>query len=132
MGSNAIIAGLGSVGLAYFEQLIDKSFAKSQHAFEELHKSVDYRLQSLEEALDERSKIQKVLSGKTKKLCKFANLFNNPTYDICDQGYNANQVVGPDQGQPDNNGLVDSPDYSPLQALHEVDEKGPCSINGKY
>jgi hypothetical protein len=28
-------------------------------------------------------------------LCKFANLFNNPTYEICNSGFEPGQVVGP-------------------------------------
>ena len=76
--------------------LIDQSYAKSQRAFEEVHLSADKRLNRLEEALEDRSEAQKMFNGKTKILCKFANVFNNPTYDICNQGYDAEQVVGPD------------------------------------
>ena len=39
-----------------------------------------------------RGKEQEKLSLKTKWLCKFANLFNNPTYEICDRGFDGGQV----------------------------------------
>ena len=28
-------------------------------------------------------------------LCKFANLFNNPVYEMCEKGFDASQIVGP-------------------------------------
>ena len=39
-----------------------------------------------------RGKEQEKLSLKAKALCKFANLFNNPTYRICDRGFDGLQV----------------------------------------
>ena len=101
LGSSAILGGLGSAGFAYFLHVIDQSYDKSQRAFEKLHQSANHRLQRLEEALIDRSKEQKKLDDKTKILCKFANLFNNPTFDICSQGYDANQVILHDNGEYD-------------------------------
>ena len=40
-----------------------------------------------------RGKEQEKLSLKAKALCKFANLFNNPTYRICDRGFDGLQVI---------------------------------------
>jgi len=91
----AILGGLGALGMAYFRHVIDQSYNKSLHAFEALHHNVDHRLEHLESAIYNRGKEQKKLDFKTKMLCKFANLFNNPTYEICNQGFDGGQVVGP-------------------------------------
>jgi hypothetical protein len=91
----AVIGGLGCLGFAYFVNRIDDGYNKSLHAFEALHHNVDHRLQHLEDAIYNRGKEQKKLDFKTKMLCKFANLFNNPTYEICNQGFDAGAVVGP-------------------------------------
>jgi len=91
----AILGGLGALGMAYFRHVIDQSYNKSLHAFENLHHNVDHRLEHLEDAIYNRGKEQKKLDFKTKMLCKFANLFNNPTYEICNQGFDGGQVVGP-------------------------------------
>ena len=90
-----MIGGLGCLGFAYFVNRIDDGYNKSLHAFEALHHNVDHRLQHLEDAIYNRGKEQKKLDFKTKMLCKFANLFNNPTYEICNQGFDAGAVVGP-------------------------------------
>lgn len=90
-----MIGGLGCLGFAYFVNRIDDGYNKSLHAFEALHHNVDHRLQHLEDAIYNRGKEQKKLDFKTKMLCKFANLFNNPTYEICNQGFDGGQVVGP-------------------------------------
>ena len=34
---------------------------------------------------------------KIKSLCKFANLFNNPIYNICEEGFNADQIIEPEE-----------------------------------
>ena len=91
----AVIGGLGCLGFAYFVNRIDDGYNKSLHAFEALHHNVDHRLEHLEEAIYNRGKEQKKLDFKTKMLCKFANLFNNPTYEICNSGFEPGQVVGP-------------------------------------
>jgi len=91
----AILGGLGALGMAYFRHVIDQSYNKSLHAFEALHHNVDHRLEHLEQAIYNRGKEQKKLDFKTKMLCKFANLFNNPTYEICNSGFEPGQVVGP-------------------------------------
>lgn len=91
----AILGGLGALGMAYFRHVIDQSYNKSLHAFEALHHNIDHRLEHLESAIYNRGKEQKKLDFKTKMLCKFANLFNNPTYEICNQGFDGGQVVGP-------------------------------------
>jgi hypothetical protein len=91
----AILGGLGALGMAYFRHVIDQSYNKSLHAFEALHHNVDHRLEHLESAIYNRGKEQKKLDFKSKMLCKFANLFNNPTYEICNQGFDGGQVVGP-------------------------------------
>jgi len=91
----AILGGLGALGMAYFRHVIDQSYNKSLHAFEALHHNVDHRLEHLETAIYNRGKEQKKLDFKSKMLCKFANLFNNPTYEICNQGFDGGQVVGP-------------------------------------
>ena len=91
----AVIGGLGALGFAYFVNRIDDGYNKSLHAFEALHHNVDHRLEHLEDAIYNRGKEQKKLDFKTKMLCKFANLFNNPTYEICNSGFDAGQVVGP-------------------------------------
>jgi len=91
----AVIGGLGCLGFAYFVNRIDDGYNKSLHAFEALHHNVDHRLEHLESAIYNRGKEQKGLDFKTKMLCKFANLFNNPTYELCNQGFDAGQVVGP-------------------------------------
>ena len=90
-----MIGGLGCLGFAYFVNRIDDGYNKSLHAFEALHHNVDHRLEHLEDAIYNRGKEQKKLDFKTKMLCKFANLFNNPTYEICNQGFDGGQVVGP-------------------------------------
>ena len=51
-----------------------------------------HRLMHLEQAINNRGNEQKKLDWKTKSLCKFANLFNNPTYEICNTGYESGQV----------------------------------------
>jgi len=91
----AVIGGLGALGFAYFVNRIDDGYNKSLHAFEALHHNVDHRLEHLEDAIYNRGKEQKKLDFKTKMLCKFANLFNNPTYEICNNGFEPGQVVGP-------------------------------------
>ena len=95
MYPHTMLGGLGAIGMAYFRHLIDQSYNKSLHAFDNLHHNVDHRLKHLEEAIYNRGKEQKKLDFKTKMLCKFANLFNNPTYEICNQGFDGGQVVGP-------------------------------------
>ena len=91
MYPHTMLGGLGAIGMAYFRHLIDQSYNKSLHAFENLHHNVDHRLKHLEEAIYNRGKEQKKLDFKTKMLCKFANLFNNPTYEICNQGFDDGQ-----------------------------------------
>ena len=49
--------------------------------------------------LSPRDKEQKKLSLKAKALCKLANLFNNPSYEICDRGFDGGQVNGPPRKQ---------------------------------
>ena len=83
---------------AYFANRIDQSYNTSTHAFEKLHANVDHRLEKLEEMMDEDKKSNKKLDFKTKALCKLANLFNNPTYEICNNGFDAGQVIGPTGG----------------------------------
>ena len=52
-----------------------------------------FRLHALEKAINNRGKEQKKLDWTTKNLCKWANLFNNPTYEICNTGYESQQVT---------------------------------------
>jgi hypothetical protein len=87
--------------MAYFKNAIDQSYNKSLYAFEALHHTVDHRLEHLEESINDDGKENKKLDFKTKVLCKFANLFNNPTYEICNQGFDGGQVVGPTGGPSD-------------------------------
>jgi hypothetical protein len=96
----AVIGSLGTLGFMYFANKIDDSYNKSLYAFEALHHNVDHRLEHLEEMVNDDGKDNKKLDFKTKILCKFANLFNNPTYEICNQGFDAGQVVGPTGSGP--------------------------------
>ena len=63
------------------------------HQYEHLHNNTDRRLAYLEAKAEEDKKDTKKLDFKTKALCKFANLFNNPNYEICNTGFDAQQVI---------------------------------------
>jgi hypothetical protein len=88
----AVLSGLGALSMAYFVQRIDASANQSMMDFNSVHSNTDMRLEKLEQLLEDDSKETKKLDFKTKMLCKFANLFNNPTYQICNTGFDAVQV----------------------------------------
>ena len=49
----------------------------------------------LEDEVKEGQKIDEKNDFKTKALCKLAGLFNNPPYDICEEGFDGKQIIDP-------------------------------------
>merc|ERR1711884_399633 len=78
------LGGLGLLGAAYLSARLDSLYNDNKE-----------RLDKLEESQDESKKEDKKLDFKAKALCKLASLFNNPTYDICSDGFDAGEIVGP-------------------------------------
>merc|ERR1712039_1077366 len=67
---SVFLGGLGLLGAAYLSARLDSLY-------------------------NENKKEDKKLDFKAKALCKLASLFNNPTYDICSDGFDAGEIVGP-------------------------------------
>ncbi len=78
--------------MAYFVMAIDNAWNRTTYDYEHIHNNTDRRLEKLEEMFEQDKKENKKLDFKTKTLCKFANLFNNPNYEICNSGFDAQQV----------------------------------------
>ena len=60
---------------------------------------IKLQLNEIEDEMEARLKNigyrQNCREFKLNALCKLAGLFNNPLYDICQEGFNASQVIGP-------------------------------------
>lgn len=90
-----LLLTLGALGAAYFSarlDVIEKETAERLHYLED---AIDHRLDRLEDEVKEGQKIDKKNDFKTKALCKLAGLFNNPLYDICQEGFDSQQIIGP-------------------------------------
>ena len=90
-----LLLTLGALGAAYFSarlDVIEKETAERLHYLED---AIDTRLDRLEDEVKEGQKIDKKNDFKTKALCKLAGLFNNPLYDICQEGFDSTQIIGP-------------------------------------
>ena len=98
--STAVLASFAALSIAYFSHMIDQSYNKSTAAFQNIHRNADQRIQLLEEAIINRGKEREKLNLKTRHLCKFANLFNSPSYDLCKRGFDAYRIVQPNGTPP--------------------------------
>ena len=79
---------------AYFSarlDVIEKEIAERLHWLE---KAIDKRLDKLEDEVKSGQSSDKKNNFKTKALCKLAGLFNNPLYDICQEGFDSSQIIG--------------------------------------
>jgi len=84
----------GALAAAYFSarlDVIEKEIAERLHYLED---AIDHRLDRLEDEVKEGQKGDKRNDFKTKALCKLAGLFNNPLYDICQEGFDSSQIIG--------------------------------------
>lgn len=84
----------GALAAAYFSarlDVIEKEIAERLHYLEN---AIDKRLDRLEDEVKEGQKGDKKNDFKTKALCKLAGLFNNPLYDICQEGFDSSQIIG--------------------------------------
>jgi hypothetical protein len=95
---SVFLGGLGLLGAAYLSARLDTLYNDNKERLDEFEWEVEERLDKLEEMQDESKKEDKVLDFKAKALCKLASLFNNPTYDICNEGFDAGEIVGPSGG----------------------------------
>jgi hypothetical protein len=92
---SVFLGGLGLLGAAYLSARLDSLYNDNKERLDEFEWEVEERLDKLEESQDESKKEDKKLDFKAKALCKLASLFNNPTYDICSEGFDAGEIVGP-------------------------------------
>merc|ERR1712223_1346105 len=92
---SVFLGGLGLLGAAYLSAGLDSLYNDNKERLDEFEWEVEERLDKLEESQDESKKEDKKLDFKAKALCKLASLFNNPTYDICSEGFDAGEIVGP-------------------------------------
>ena len=92
---SVFLGGLGLLGAAYLSARLDSLYNDNKERLDEFEWEVEERLDKLEESQDESKKEDKKLDFKAKALCKLASLFNNPTYDICSDGFDAGEIVGP-------------------------------------
>jgi hypothetical protein len=92
---SVFLGGLGLLGAAYLSARLDTLYNDNKERLDEFEWEVEERLDKLEESQDESKKEDKKLDFKAKALCKLASLFNNPTYDICSEGFDAGEIVGP-------------------------------------
>jgi hypothetical protein len=60
-----------------------------------LEDAIDHRLDKLEDEAKKGKKQDKKNNFKIKALCKLAGLFNHPSYDICQEGFDSTQIIGP-------------------------------------
>jgi len=84
----------GALAAAYFSarlDVIEKEIAERLHWLE---KAIDKRLDKLEDQVKSGQSSDKKNDFKTKALCKLAGLFNNPLYDICQEGFDSSQIIG--------------------------------------
>lgn len=95
---SVFLGGLGLLGAAYLSARLDTLYNDNKERLDEFEWEVEERLDKLEETIDESKKEDKKLDFKAKALCKLASLFNNPTYDICSEGFDAGEIVGPSGG----------------------------------
>ena len=95
---SVFLGGLGLLGAAYLSARLDTLYNDNKERLDEFEWEVEERLDRLEEQQDESKKEDKKLDFKAKALCKLASLFNNPTYDICSEGFDAGEIVGPSSG----------------------------------
>merc|ERR1712038_2095035 len=82
---SVFLGGLGLLGAAYLSARLDSLYNDNKERLDEFEWEVEERLDKLEESQDESKKEDK----------KLASLFNNPTYDICSDGFDAGEIVGP-------------------------------------
>merc|ERR1712038_329499 len=92
---SVFLGGLGLLGAAYLSARLDSLYNDNKERLDEFEWEVEERLDKLEESQDESKKEDKKLDFKAKALCKLTSLFNNPTYDICSDGFDAGEIVGP-------------------------------------
>ena len=89
---STIVGGIGLLTMAFYVKQVDDAYNRTLSKFNKVHNNTDYRLHALEQAINNRGNEQKKLDWTTKNLCKWANLFNNPTYEICNTGYESGHV----------------------------------------
>jgi hypothetical protein len=89
---SAILGSFGGLGVYYFVKKIDEATNRTSHAFNKLRDNVNMRIEKVEEAMGAKEKKTKKLDFKVKGLCKLAFLFNNPNYDLCNQGFDVTQI----------------------------------------
>merc|ERR1712045_768187 len=92
---SVFLGGLGLLGAAYLSARLDSLYNDNKERLDEFEGEGEERLDKLEESQDESKKEDKKLDFKARALCKLASLFNNPTYDICSDGFDAGEIVGP-------------------------------------
>jgi hypothetical protein len=85
----------GALGAAYFSARLDVIEKEIAERLKYLADAIDHRLDRLEDEAKEGQKTDEKNDFKTKALCKLAGLFNNPLYDICQEGFDSNQIIGP-------------------------------------
>lgn len=90
-----LLLTLGALGAAYFSARLDVIEKETAERLHYLENAIDTRLDRLEDEVKEGQKIDEKNDFKTKALCKLAGLFNNPLYDICQEGFDSTQIIGP-------------------------------------
>ena len=85
----------GSLAAAYFSARLDVIEKEIAQRMAYLKSAIDTRLDRLEDEATEGHKQDEKNDFKTKALCKLAGLFNNPLYDICQEGFDSTQIIGP-------------------------------------
>jgi hypothetical protein len=58
-----------------------------------LEDAIDHRLDRLEDEAKEGKKQDKKNHFKIKALCKLAGVFNNPWYNMCQEGFDSTQII---------------------------------------
>jgi len=121
---SVFLGGLGLLGAAYLSARLDSLYNDNKERLDEFEWEVEERLDKLEESQDESKKEDKKLDFKAKALCKLASLFNNPTYDICSEGFDAGEIVGPSgYGRNAGNGYARSFPLLPTTMDHPANQE---------
>jgi hypothetical protein len=90
-----LLLTMGALGAAYFSARLDVIEKETAERLAYLEDAIDHRLDRLEDEAKEGQGTDMKNDFKTKALCKLAGLFNNPLYDICQEGFDSTQIIGP-------------------------------------
>ena len=90
-----LLMTLATLGAAYFSARLDVIERETAERLSEVEKKIDKKLDRLEAEVEEGQYIDERNDFKTTALCQLAGLFNNPPYDICEEGFDGKQIIDP-------------------------------------